>query len=105
MTFVVRIVLLAGLVWTSAPLAAQPLLTVEPDTLFFITSEDNEVLVWNAGTDTLHVDSLRFTRRSGWGSWDVQMTTPDDEYSLQYLKGELYPPPPEQTFPPLCWVR
>lgn len=92
MKFVVRIVLLAGLVLTSAPLAAQPLLTVEPDTLVY-PGEDETRLI-NTGQETLRVDSLHFTVTLH--NYFVDVVLSDSSFTLGFFGGV---PDPSGTTP------
>jgi len=74
----------------SAPSTAQPRLAVEPDTLFYSNQPgaDNTLHLWNEGSDTLRIDSLRFSTFTAHG-WVLRLVTSDSVYNLDYAFGEL----------------
>lgn len=96
----VMLVLLAGLSapggWSTS-VHAQPQLGVEPDTLF-VSSQDgaaNEVHLWNAGGDTLRIDSLKFSNVTP-HEWVLNLVVADSVYeSLYYafgvIQGSVFP--------------
>jgi hypothetical protein len=86
--------LLAGLLLPVGLATAQPQLAVEPDTVVFSEQGaiEEEIRLWNAGTDTLRIDSLRFSTQTAHG-WLLNLVRPDTSYGLFYAFGELASPP------------
>lgn len=63
---------------------SQPIIKIQPGTLFFATPESRTTLaIINSGTTVLSIDSMRTYRRYGWG---VQVMTKDTVFALDYCE-------------------
>ena len=99
MKLVVHLVLLAGLALTGAPLAAQPVLTVEPETLVY--PDADEIRFINSGQELLRIDSLHFTVTLR--NYSVDVVLPDSTFRLGFFGGISDPglTTPSSRFPAL----
>jgi len=91
----IRFSLLALLLLLPLDVHAQPRLATDTDTLFFGNRPGavNALRLWNATSDTLRIDSLRFSTQTAHG-WFLKLSrpVPDTTYRLDYAFGLLQNP-------------
>ena len=80
---------LLGFATAAAPFAAaQQILSLTPDTLYFLNAPPNQLVLRNSGTDSVRVDSIGFSNWSPYG-WRVGLITATDTVDFEFLAGRL----------------
>jgi hypothetical protein len=68
---------------------SQPVIRIQPDTLFFATQESRTTLsISNTGAAVLNIDSMRTYRRYGWG---LNVVTRDTVFAIDYCECSRLP--------------